>query len=237
MTARAGLRVGCFPILLFCVFSSGCATENLQLKQQMTELNTQLVAVALKFDLAKRENLNLKRELALFKKNNDVDSRWFLRALSVFETDFSDEVSSGGVAAELTDRGMVVMVLSDRLFVSASDALSDAGKEFLDRITRFISDQFRAHYIYVEGHTDNQSLAVFEWKSDWDFSFARALSVVKYFTEKKALDPLRFSASGFGQYRPRSTNDTKEGRRLNRRIQIIISPQKLEAALFPARPN
>lgn len=235
MTGRTGLRVAYFTVLLFCVFPAGCATENLERQKRMTELNTQLATVAHKLDLAKRENLNLKRELTLFKRNNDVDSRLFLRALDIFEKDFTDELTSGGTTAELTDRGFVVTILSDRLFVSASDALSDSGRVLLDRIARFITGCFSAHYIYIEGHTDNQSLAVFDWKSDWDFSFARALSVVTYFTDKRSLDPLRFSASGFGQYRPRSANDTKEGRRINRRIQIIISPQK--AVLLPARPN
>jgi len=127
----------------------------------------------------------------------------------------------------VSDRGLVIIITADELFTSGSADLTQGGEAFLDKIFNIVADRFGSNYIYVEGHTDNQSLAVFEWKSDWDFSFARALSVVQYFSEKKHMDPLRLSASGFGQYRPRQSNETKEGRRLNRRIEIIISPHRV----------
>ncbi len=105
----------------------------------------------------------------------------------------------------------------------------------MDRVLEICRVEFPDNYLYIEGHTDNQSLAVFEWKSDWDFSFARALSVVDYFTVKKGTDPLKLSASGFGRYRPRTSNDTKEGRSLNRRVEIIVSPQRLKHIFQGAR--
>lgn len=213
-------------ILVICLF--GCVSQpQKRLTKNLKTTEGQIASVAAKFDLAKKENLNLRRELILCKKYQDIDTARFIRALPDFEKELAPDLKEGDAWVQLTDRGLVVTVSSEKLFVTGSDNLSDGGEDFLDRIA-VLADKFFPHnYLYVEGHTDNQSLAVFEWKSDRDFSFARALSVLKYFTQNSHMDPWRLSASGFGQYRPRDTNETKEGRRLNRRIEIIISAQRL----------
>jgi flagellar motor protein MotB len=209
---------------------AGCASCEGE-RKQAADLRSQLKSVSGKFEVAKKENLNLKKELVLFKSTQGIDSQRFVRALDAFQKDLASEIAQGNAGVLITPRGLVIVIDAEKLFVSGTDVLSDAGKDFLDQIYAGMEERFPTNYVYVEGHTDNQSLAVFEWKSDWEFSFARALSVLKYLTEKKHMDPLRLSASGFGQYRPRATNETKEGRRLNRRIEIIISPQRLKHVL------
>jgi chemotaxis protein MotB len=218
-------------------FLAGCATSRPTASQPKKEVTTalrgQVDVVTHKFELAKRENLNLRKELLFFKKYQDIDTQRFISAQEVFEKELADDIKMQDAGVQITDRGLVITVASEKLFVTASDALSDPGKLFLDKIAALVEAAFPRNYLYIEGHTDNQSLAVFEWKSDWDFSFARSLSILKYFTEKKGWDPLRLSASGFGQYRPRASNETKEGRALNRRIVIVISPQKTRITALP----
>ncbi|MDD5019430.1 MAG: OmpA family protein [Candidatus Omnitrophica bacterium] len=206
-------------VLVVC--SSGCASSGTR-----PTSDKDLPTLAQRFEMAKKENTTLKNELTLYRNEQRLDARRFLGGVDVFEKAFSQEVKDGQVELRVSDKGLVITVLAEKLFISGSAALSDEGKAFLDRILEVMSMDFAENYIYVDGHTDNQSLAVFEWKSDWEFSFARALGVVQYFKEK-GVDPLRLSASGFGQYRPRASNETKEGRRLNRRIEIIISPQRV----------
>lgn len=214
----AGLCVCCCLVFLFGGCAAPVRNDNLieQLTGQVQDLGDKLA-------LSQKDNASLRKELILFKKSEHIDSERFLQAYDIFEKEFEPLIASQDLEAVLTDRGLSIVVLSENLFISGSNSLSEAGKILLDRICGLIEENFPGHYLYVEGHTDNQSLAIFEWKSDWDFSFARALSVLKYLTEKRGLDPLRLSASGFGQYRPRSSNDTKEGRRLNRRIEIVVS--------------
>lgn len=218
-------------ILIFCL--AGCASGSRQ--RPIKSLREELAVVSNKFELAKEENLNLKRELLLFKNYQDIDSHKFIEALGIFQKELAKEIADKDVWVHITERGLVIIISAEKLFLSGSDTLSEEAKGLLDEISVIIEDNFPLNYLYIEGHTDNQSLAIFEWKSDWDFSFARALSVLKYLEEKKHVDPLRLSASGFGQYRPRQSNETKEGRRLNRRIEIIISPQKLKAHQIPVR--
>jgi chemotaxis protein MotB len=81
--------------------------------------------------------------------------------------------------------------------------------------------------IGIEGHTDNQPIKYSGWKSNWELSMARATSVLHYLVDKKGLAPQRVAATGYGEYRPVATNDTEEGRRLNRRVEIVILPKKI----------
>ena len=76
----------------------------------------------------------------------------------------------------------------------------------------------------IEGHTDNQPIKRSGWKSNWELSTARALSVLHYLSEKSVAEP-RLAATGYGEYKPVATNDAREGRQKNRRVEIVILPK------------
>lgn len=76
--------------------------------------------------------------------------------------------------------------------------------------------------ILVSGHTDNVPINTPLYKSNWELSTARATTVVRYFTETLGLDPMKFTATGNGEFRPIEDNNTAEGRQRNRRIEIMI---------------
>lgn len=78
----------------------------------------------------------------------------------------------------------------------------------------------------VQGHTDNIPISSGTYKSNWELSTSRAVNVVKYFIETKGFDPTRFSATGYGEYRPLVDNATEENRAINRRVDILIVQQK-----------
>lgn len=212
----AVLTVGLFLI-------AGCATGGQDATIKC--IKEELAKATFTVESLKKQNQDLKNEVSLFQKTQTLDSQKFLDVMDVLRRNLTDDAVKGDVDFEITDRGLVIIVSSEKLFISGSDLLSDEGKAFLDTVGLILKENFFSNYIFIEGHTDNQSLAVFEWKSDWDFSFARALSVLKYLDEKDYADPLRLSAAGFGQYRPRQANMTKEGRKANRRIEIIVSPR------------
>jgi len=92
--------------------------------------------------------------------------------------------------------------------------------------------------IIVEGHTDNVPILGGKYKSNWELSNARAMSVIRYFTEQEGLSQERFAAAGYGEFRPMATNDSEENRGQNRRIEINIlkNPGTAEAQA-PAQDN
>ena len=77
----------------------------------------------------------------------------------------------------------------------------------------------------VEGHTDNVPINTARFPSNWELSTARAVSVVRYLSEVVGVEPDRFSAVGYGDTKPKGSNDTPKNRKKNRRVEIILVPQ------------
>jgi chemotaxis protein MotB len=80
----------------------------------------------------------------------------------------------------------------------------------------------RAVEVRIEGHTDNRPISTGRFHSNWDLSTARAISVMKLFLDE-GLSPKHVSVSGYGEFRPVADNATDEGRRQNRRVDLVIS--------------
>lgn len=76
--------------------------------------------------------------------------------------------------------------------------------------------------IIVAGHTDDRPIKTARFRSNWDLSAARAISVVHYLLEFADVDPSRLSAMGYADSRPLAANDSSENRALNRRVEVIF---------------
>ena len=74
----------------------------------------------------------------------------------------------------------------------------------------------------VEGHSDDVPIHNAEFASNWDLSTARATVVAKLLLDEAGVDPKRISIAGYAQYHPAASNDTPEGRKANRRVDIVV---------------
>jgi chemotaxis protein MotB len=121
--------------------------------------------------------------------------------------------------------GKVYVSMSDKLlFKSGSSAVEDKGKDALKLLSEVL-DKNPDIDILVEGHTDNVPIKTNVYKDNWDLSVARATSIVRILTADYKIAPTRMTASGKGEFFPKSENDTPEGRAKNRRTEIILSPK------------
>lgn len=77
--------------------------------------------------------------------------------------------------------------------------------------------------ILIAGHTDNLPLRGGPYKSNLGLSMARAASVADFLLKKASIKPERISTMGFGEHRPLASNDTRQGREKNRRVEIILT--------------
>jgi len=117
------------------------------------------------------------------------------------------------------------------LFASGSATIGADGREALKKVAEALRG-LKGKAIRVEGHTDNVPTgAGGAFASNWELSAARALAVVR-FLQEAGIDPTRLSGAGFGEFQPIQSNETPEGRSLNRRIDITLVP--LEGAIAPA---
>ena len=74
----------------------------------------------------------------------------------------------------------------------------------------------------VEGHSDNQPIHNAQFRSNWELSTARAMAVVQLLVDDAGFDPRKISVAGYGQYRPIADDATPEGRRMNRRVDLVV---------------
>lgn len=88
--------------------------------------------------------------------------------------------------------------------------------------------------VWLEGHTDNTPISTADFPSNWELSTARAIALLDALVEQENVPPLRFGASGYGEFRPIQSNATTAGRASNRRVDIVILPN---AAPVPASPS
>lgn len=143
----------------------------------------------------------------------------------LLEGRLSQEIKDKQVKLEMMEKGLVITFLADVLFDSGKTKIKPETYPILDKVVQVLKENVPELSVGIEGHTDNQPIKFSGWKSNWELSTARALSVLHYLIDQKGISPDRVSALGYGEYRPIASNDTKEGRHLNRRVEIVILPK------------
>jgi chemotaxis protein MotB len=113
------------------------------------------------------------------------------------------------------------------LFESGSADLKPQATVILEGLIGLL--QRHAGGIAVEGHTDDKPIATARYPSNWELSAARASAVARYLSTH-GIAPQRVQAVGYADTRPRSSNDSTEGRARNRRVTLVIYPQPYTAA-------
>lgn len=131
-----------------------------------------------------------------------------------------------GFLLERDRTGIKLRIPADVVFASGQSRLEEKAIPFLGKITSLA--QKNNLVMRIEGHADNQPIRSVRYPSNWELSAARAISVLKYFQETGQIPAARLSAAGFGEHQPREGNETPEGRRSNRRVEIFFDlPQAL----------
>lgn len=133
-----------------------------------------------------------------------------------------------------TDNGLTVHEKNGKVYVSMDEKLlfktgqwnvDPNGQRALRDLSQLLAENTDVN-IMVEGHTDDVPMhgsgAV---KDNWDLSVMRATAVTKILTQNEQIDPSRIIAAGRSEYVPLTTNETAEGRQMNRRTEIILTPQ------------
>lgn len=137
-----------------------------------------------------------------------------------------------GIELSLQERGIKVSFDSRLLFKPGSAQLLPASERLLDEIARRLNKQLSRHLVHVEGHTDSEPIRSSLYPSNWELSTARASSVVRRLIKLGFL-PQYMVAVGYADSRPVATNNTPEGRALNRRIDIILFSQAIAQKIDP----
>jgi len=131
-----------------------------------------------------------------------------------------DEIDSGKIDIEYTGRSITVRIRERGSFPSASSAIQDGFIPVLGAIRESL--KVIHGEISVEGHTDNIPISSARFKSNWDLSSSRALSVTHELVKDNALDANRFMVVGRSDTKPFKPNTSSRNRAENRRVEIVI---------------
>ena len=144
------------------------------------------------------------------------------------ETSLKDQIAAQEVEVIESENKLKVIFVDKILFDSGSAEINPEGKELLLVMAKALKEN-KNQNIMIEGHTDDVSLTASlmrRFASNWALSTARASAVADFFEKEGGIQPQRLSACGYSFYRPVAPNDTPEGRRQNRRIEIILGPSE-----------
>lgn len=118
-------------------------------------------------------------------------------------------------------RGVVVRMLTDQAFFSTdSAALGAQGNQVVDLLGKIIYNL--PNQVSVEGYTDNQPIVGGPYTSNFELSAVRAVNVVLRLTTVDGVNPVRLSATGYGETHPLVPNDTPADMAKNRRVDVVI---------------
>ena len=144
------------------------------------------------------------------------------------ENSLREQIEAKEVKLEEIEGKLKVTLVDKILFDTGKVEITRRGKEVLLELADTLREN-KDQNIVVEGHTDDVPIGlglIEKYPTNWELSAARAVGVVRFLQEKGWLEPNRLSATGYSYYKPVASNDTAEGRRQNRRIEIILVPKR-----------
>lgn len=159
------------------------------------------------------------------------------RAKRILEDRLSGEIKDKQVRLQMMEKGLVVTFVADIVFDSGKAEIRHEALPILNKVAKVLDENVPELSVGIEGHTDNVPIKVSGWKSNWELSTSRALSVLHYLVDKQGINPSRLSAIGYGENWPVASNSTSEGRRLNRRVEIVILPKIMKSQTPKIEPN
>jgi chemotaxis protein MotB len=130
------------------------------------------------------------------------------------------EIARQEVELRMTPEGFVISLHELGFFDSGEAQLKPGAADKIKQIASVLM-QYGLD-MRVEGHSDNVPIHNDAFNSNWELSTARAMAVAMMLLNDSNFDPQRMSIAGYGQYHPLSSNDKAEGRRANRRVDIVV---------------
>lgn len=140
-------------------------------------------------------------------------------------------IDTGTINVVVRRGSMLVELPAAVLFPSGSATLSDDGKKALMEVG-VILKKLPDRKFMVAGHTDDTPVNSAEYRNNWELSTARALNVTEFLVYV-GMKPENLIAAGYGQYDPIASNQTKDGKARNRRIEIVLLPNLDELPGMP----
>lgn len=197
-----------------------------ELRGQVDSLASENAELAARLDVERARAAALEREVGeareaerarLARVRQDYDD-----IVSALQGEIADKV----IALERANERLTLTIVDRVLFPSGQATLTVEGRRVMARVGQVLM-RASARGILIEGHTDDVPIGPDlrdRYPSNWELSAARATEVVRFLVQQAGVPAERLRAVGRADTEPSASNDTEEGRRQNRRIEIILLP-------------
>lgn len=118
------------------------------------------------------------------------------------------------------EKGLIIRVDNKVLFDEGYADIKPEAKNTLNEIVTVLTKINNP--VIIEGHTDSIPIGNAKYPSNWELSTARATNIITYMVKTGGISPKRLCAVGYGEYMPIADNTSINGRKLNRRVDIIV---------------
>lgn len=246
------------PILFISCVSSkklkSAEEESQRLQTELTTSDNNLRTANEKVDDLSKENSSLKKQVKTLKNRNSsltadaTKYRKLKKEEKTREANLNAALAAQGTSmkeienrlvtglSQLVDAGMEVSYEEGLLHISLPEKmLFQAGNATLNKSANnslsslaSILNEYPKVRIYVIGHTDSHQIHTSRFYDNWSLSTERANSIVRILSSKYSVDPARLLSAGRSEYMPIASNDNKDGRSLNRRIEIVLNPNLIK---------
>lgn len=154
---------------------------------------------------------------AYFAENSQLEEIQKKMQEYIEENHLEDQLST-----EMAEEGLMIRIKERALFPSGSAQLVGQAQSIVPVVAGMLASL--PERVVISGHTDNVPISTAQYPSNWELSASRAMNLMKaVLAAEKSLNPARFSAIGYSEYRPIADNKTDAGRQQNRRVEIFIA--------------
>jgi chemotaxis protein MotB len=136
------------------------------------------------------------------------------------ESVMGSELRNDEIEMRVTPEGFVISLRELGFFNSGQAVLLPGASGKIEKIGKVLSQH--GLELRIEGHSDDQPIHTAQFQSNWELSTARAMAVLLLLVNDSGFDPHKISVVGYGQYRPLADDATSEGRRKNRRVDMVV---------------
>ncbi|MGO4712464.1 peptidoglycan -binding protein [Bradyrhizobium sp. 2TAF24] len=199
------------------------------LNQQISALRRQLAALEQALDASEKKDKEAQSRIADLGSRLNVALAQRVQELSRYRSEFFGRLRTIlGNRPDIRVVGDRFVFQSEVFFDTGQAQLLPEGRAELDQLATALTDLDKQipseipWVLRVDGHTDVRPIASPEFKSNWELSAARAISVVQYLISK-GVSPQRLVAAGFGEFQPLDPAKTDEAYARNRRIELKLT--------------
>jgi chemotaxis protein MotB len=199
------------------------------LNQQISALRRQLAAIEDALSASEAANKESQSKISDLGQRLNIALAQKVQELNRYRSDFFGRLRQIlGSRPDIRVVGDRFVFESSVLFDVGKADISPAGKQSLESLASAVLDLEREippdlpWILRVDGHTDNRPISGGQYKSNWELSAARAVSVVQYLISK-GVEPDRLAAAGFGEFQPLDQGTDEESLARNRRIELKLT--------------